>query len=199
MRLGRLFDRRARRRWKAATLLYGHIRDVARDPLIYRLGQAPDTLDGRFTILVLHLAFVIRRLKDAGREARALSQDLFEVFIHDMDQGMREAAVGDLAVPKRLKKMMRVWYGHLRAIDEELAPADARGELIQALPGFLRRNLYKDSETTPDLMPLSRYLQHQWRLAHGSEPHDLDRMIELTETMSVFDAPSKSLFSQDAQ
>lgn len=180
MRLGRLFDRRARRRQKAALVLYEHIRDVSRDPVLYRPGRVPDTLDGRFTILVVHLALVIRRLQREGAAARAFSQDLFEHFIHDMDQGMREAAVGDLAVPKRLKKMMRVWYGHLRAMDEELQPADERGELMTVLPGFLQRNLYKDAEEVPDLRPLAAYVHGQWRAA--------ERL-----TWGAFDAPPRDL------
>ena len=162
MHLGRLFDRSARKRRKAVDLLYEHIRDVARHPLLYRQGAVPDTIDGRFEMLVLHLGFVMRRLSAGDAEARAFAQDLFDRFVQDMDQGLREAGVGDLTVPKRLKTMTRVWYGHLRAMDDELAPADAAGRLKAVLPQFLERNLFGGVAPAPDLGPLAAYVHRQW-------------------------------------
>ena len=110
--------------------IYGMIVTQAREPLFYRDLGVPDTVNGRFDLLLLHLWLVLRRLKSAEGGA-ALSQALFDHFCNDMDDNLREMGVGDLTVPKRMQAFGEAFYGRTAAYD--LALADGREALAQAL------------------------------------------------------------------
>ncbi len=102
----------------------------AREPLFYRDLGVPDTVDGRFDLLVLHLWMVLRRIKPT-QDGADLSQALFDHFCDDMDANLREMGVGDLAVPKRMQAFGEAFYGRAAAYD--LALASGREPLAQAL------------------------------------------------------------------
>ena len=110
--------------------IYGMIVTQAREPLFYRDLGVPDTVNGRFDLLLLHLWLVLRRLRpiEGGAE---LCQALFDRFCDDMDANLREMGVGDLAVPKRMQAFGEAFYGRTAAYD--LALADGSEALAQAL------------------------------------------------------------------
>ena len=110
--------------------IYGMIVTQAREPAFYRDLGVPDTVDGRFDLLVLHLWMVLRRFRSAHSAAN-LSQALFDLFCEDMDANLREMGVGDLAVPKRMRTFGEAFYGRSAAYD--LAFASGREPLAQAL------------------------------------------------------------------
>jgi cytochrome b pre-mRNA-processing protein 3 len=110
--------------------IYGMIVTQAREPLFYRDLGVPDTVNGRFDLLVLHLWMVLRRLKPIGG-GTGLSQALFDRFCEDMDGNLREMGVGDLTVPKRMQAFGEAFYGRAAAYD--LALTAGEGPLAQAL------------------------------------------------------------------
>lgn len=110
--------------------IYGMIVTQAREPLFYRALAVPDTVNGRFDLLVLHLWLVLRRLKTVEGGA-ALSQALFDHFCNDMDDNLREMGVGDLTVPKRMQAFGEAFYGRTAAYD--LALTGGHEALTQAL------------------------------------------------------------------
>ena len=110
--------------------IYGMIVTQAREPLFYRDLGVPDTVNGRFDLLLLHLWLVLRRLKSTEAAAE-LSQALFDHFCTDMDDNLREMGVGDLTVPKRMQAFGEAFYGRTAAYD--LALTDSDEALAQAL------------------------------------------------------------------
>lgn len=84
--------------------LYGVVVAQARQPLFYTDCGIPDTPVGRYELLVLHLALLLDRLAATGDAGAGISRALVEKFIGDMDDNMREMGVGDLSVPKKVKK-----------------------------------------------------------------------------------------------
>ncbi len=110
--------------------IYGMIVTQAREPLFYRDLGVPDTVNGRFDLVLLHLWLVLRRLKSAG-SGSALSQALFDHFCNDMDDNLREMGVGDLAVPKRMQAIGEAFYGRVTAYD--MALAEGGEALAQAI------------------------------------------------------------------
>jgi cytochrome b pre-mRNA-processing protein 3 len=100
--------------------IYGMIVAQAREPLFYRDLAVPDTVNGRFDLLLMHLWLVLRRLKSVG-SGTALSQALFDHFCADMDDNLREMGVGDLAVPKRMQAFGEAFYGRTAAYDMALS------------------------------------------------------------------------------
>ena len=110
----------------------------ARRPCLYRRFAIPDTFDGRFEFLVLHVLLVMRRLRSAGATGGEVSQELFDLVFADLDRALREIGVGDLRVGSRIRRMAEAFFGRARALDDALAPAAADAELKQ----MLARNVY---------------------------------------------------------
>jgi len=123
--------------------LYGTIVAQARLPCFYRDYGVPDTVDGRFELLVLHLAIVLDRLAD-DPALRGLGQALFDWFCQDMDHNLREMGVGDLAVPKEMQRIGEAFYGRANAYRTALA---AQGE--QALVETMIKNVYNGARPIP--------------------------------------------------
>jgi len=110
--------------------IYGMIVAQAREPLFYQAMAVPDTVNGRFDMVLLHLWMVLRRLKTIEGRAE-LSQALFDGFCDDMDANLREMGVGDLTVPKRMQAFGEAFYGRAAAYDQALAAGEE--PLAQAL------------------------------------------------------------------
>ncbi len=152
--LQRLFARRQDPDEAAARALYQAIVDQARLPAFYGEGGVPDSLDGRFELIILHSALLVRRLKSDGPAAGALSQLLFDVLFQNMDENLREMGVGDMSVGKKIKAMVTAFYGRLSAYEEGLA---AGGE---ALEEALGRNLLGTvGSTAEQRAALARYVE----------------------------------------
>jgi cytochrome b pre-mRNA-processing protein 3 len=100
--------------------IYGMIVAQAREPLFYAGLGVPDTVNGRFDMVLLHLWMVLRRLRPTEGGA-GLCQALFDHFCGDMDDNLREMGVGDLTVPKRMQKFGEAFYGRSAAYDRALA------------------------------------------------------------------------------
>src|SRR3974390_868672 len=63
--------------------IYGMIVTQAREPLFYQDLAVPDTVNGRFDLLLLHLWRVLRRLRrieDGTDAAQEVAQALFDHF-----------------------------------------------------------------------------------------------------------------------
>ena len=110
--------------------IYGMIVTQAREPLFYRDLGVPDTVNGRFDLLLLHVWLVLRRLKTVAGGA-GLAQALFDHFCNDMDDNLREMGVGDLTVPKRMQAFGEAFYGRTAAYD--LALTESQEALALAL------------------------------------------------------------------
>lgn len=115
--------------------IYGMIVAQAREPVFYAGLGVPDTVDGRFDLLVLHLWMVLRRLGTGG-EPEKMAQRLFDHFCGDMDANLREMGVGDIVVPKRMQAFGEAFYGRAAAYDAALAEGG------EALARALDKNVY---------------------------------------------------------
>jgi len=112
--------------------LYGTIVAQARAAAFYRIYSVPDTVNGRFEMLVLHTVLVLRRLECEPDPVRRLGQALFDCFCRDMDGSLREMGVGDLAVPDKMRKIGEAFYGRQAVYVAALAAPDPE-PLIAAL------------------------------------------------------------------
>lgn len=129
---------RWRRRGIDASLpAYRRIVAQARQPAFYVGFGVPDTAEGRFEMLALHLFAVLHRLKaETGDPAcAALAQALTDHMIADMDANLREMGAGDLGVGRRVKRMARAFYGRIAAYEAGISggPAALRQALRQTV------------------------------------------------------------------
>jgi cytochrome b pre-mRNA-processing protein 3 len=121
-----------RRRDAKIVALYGAIVAQARSPAFYTECGVADTVQGRFESVVLHLALVMRRLRNADGQHSAATQSLFDHFCRDMEGNLRELGVSDLRVPKRMRGFGEAFYGRASAYDRALDGGDA-AELASAV------------------------------------------------------------------
>jgi cytochrome b pre-mRNA-processing protein 3 len=143
---------RARPRGRNIRDLYGAIVAQARSAAFYTGYGVPDTVEGRFDLIVLHLVLVLARLERDGNAGRGVGQELFDVFCGDLDGNLREMGVGDLAVPKHMRRFGEAFYGRQAAyLAAFAAPGD--GELEKAL----MRNIFGGADGARGAASLARY------------------------------------------
>lgn len=130
--------------------LYGAVIAQARQPGWYTQGQVPDTLDGRFDMVVLVLSFLLLRLEavtdgNPRHPAARLCAELADHFLTDMEGNLRQDGIGDQVVPRHLGQMMAALGGRLGAYRE------ARGDGA-AMADALRRNLLRGATASDDAL-----------------------------------------------
>jgi len=118
----------------AVRRLYDKAVTQARQPIFYQTFAVPDTLDGRFDMVVFHVWPLIDALRDEKGAITPDGQALFDTFVDDMEQNLRTIGVSDTSVGKKMKAIGRAFYGrfdaYCRAADESaLAVAIARNIL----------------------------------------------------------------------
>ncbi len=134
--------------------LHGDIVAAVRQPAFYVDYGVDDTFEGRFELLALFATLLVRRLALLPSPGPEVAQDLTDRVFAELDAAMRELGVGDLAVPKRIKKFAAAFLGRRKAYDVALT-AGSPEELAVALA----RNVYgKDlAEVADQAARLSRY------------------------------------------
>jgi cytochrome b pre-mRNA-processing protein 3 len=139
--------------------LYGAIVAQARLPSFYLTYGVADTVEGRFDMIVLHLVLLFRRLAREPELSRSLGQGVFDRFCRDMDHNLREMGVGDLSVPKHMRRLAEAFYGRAGAYEQALASADD-GLLTAALA----RNVFSDPGSEADeALRLANYVREAER------------------------------------
>jgi len=136
------FFSRSGKRERAGFELYGSAVAAARDSYLYLTLGVPDTLDGRFDAICLHVYLLIRRLTQDGTADAATAQAVFDAMFLDMDINLREMGVGDMSVGKRNRKMWEAFHGRSAAYA-------AAWEDDQALAEAIGRNIWRGA-TPPE-------------------------------------------------
>jgi cytochrome b pre-mRNA-processing protein 3 len=108
----RWFAERTARR-EAAEKIYDSIVAQSRNPVFYVRCGVPDTLSGRFDMLVIHMFIVMQNLKMGGTEGELLGREIVEAFVKEMDSMVRDLGVADLQVPNEVRKIASLFYGQL--------------------------------------------------------------------------------------
>jgi cytochrome b pre-mRNA-processing protein 3 len=155
---------------RCANALYSSAVDQARNARFYAQMGVPDTVDGRFDMIALHVFLILRRLKQNGDKSQATAQALFDTMFSDMDRGLRELGAGDLGVGRRVKIMAKAFYGRVAAYDQGLKSDD--GKLTEAI----LRNIFRGEETGRDhALLLTSYIREQ---AEALDHQSMDALLE---------------------
>jgi cytochrome b pre-mRNA-processing protein 3 len=122
--------------------LYEGVVARSRRPELFAGFGVPDTVMGRFESLGVHVFLALAR---CGRDEslKPLAQELVDRFIVDIEDSIREIGIGDVAVPKRMRKLTGMFYERVAAYDPPLQGGDAA-----ALAAKLER--YALGEAPPD-------------------------------------------------
>lgn len=121
-----------------------------RKPEFYTIGGVPDSFDGRFEILLVYIFLILHTLRKQEADEE-IAQNLFDEVFKDMDQILREMGIGDMGIPKHMRRMMKAFNGRMHAYEGAIDPQsigglDLEGIHITNLNEALRRNLYGTCE-----------------------------------------------------
>lgn len=146
--------------------LHAAVVETSRAPALYGPAALPDSVDGRFESLILHLLVLVRRLRALPPPAGEVAQELVDAVFAHLEIAMRESGVGDLGVAKRMKKLARSFYDRVAGYEIAVAADDA-----DAVAAELGRRL---DGGTADLLPVARAI-----LVFGARlgELDLDRLV----------------------
>ena len=140
-----------------ALRLYDHAVARSRQPDLYLNCHVPDTVEGRFEVLTLHIVLTIQGLSAADASAARLRQALFDLYIRNLDGALREMGVGDLAVGKRMKALGGMFYGRARGLEQPLRDGD-----LDAIESLLARTVFFDRQCV-GAKPLANYVLAEHR------------------------------------
>ena len=138
--------------------LYGTIVAQARTRAFYQIYGVPDTVNGRLEMIMLHAVLMLQRLEREPAAVRALGQGIFDRFCRDIDESMREMGVGDLTVPRKMRRIGEAFYGRQATYRAALAAADER-----PLAAALQRNVFAGGSDGAGVDRLAAYVREAVR------------------------------------
>lgn len=148
----RLFGSRRSSSLAVTDALYGQIVAAARQQALYSAWNVPDTPLGRFEMVSLHMFLFLHRIR-GDDSASEIGQELTDEFFRDVDHSLRELGIGDMAVPKRMKKLARMFYGRAASYGAALDHGDH-----EELGAALARNVTPDRPAWPEAAALADYV-----------------------------------------
>ena len=122
-----------------ARRIYSKLMAQSRVPDFYGKGRFADNYDGRIDLLTLHIAAILSNLNNFGVNGERLGQALFDEMKDDFEIALREEALSDASVKKRIQPMISLFYDRVKAYAEALHAADQKSALDKIFsesPGF---------------------------------------------------------------
>lgn len=103
-----------------ARRIYAKLMAQSRAPEFYGDRRFPDSYDGRIDVLTLHIAAVLSNLNRFGENGERLGQALFDEMKDDFEIALREEALSDASVKKRIQPMISLFYDRVKKYAEAL-------------------------------------------------------------------------------
>lgn len=136
---------------KQAESLYKDIVLKSRHRAFYADYGVPDTLDGRFEMIAMN---VFLEMSGLNKSSPKMAQALFDAMFIDMDRSARERGVGDLSVPKHMKRMMKALHGRAKMYQDALSQ---QNDVM--LHDAIKRNIFGTVEN-PDPRHISYFVSY---------------------------------------
>ena len=131
-----LFNKKNKLIIKTATIIYKKIIIQSRNKRFYKELKVPDSLDGRFDLIVLHFFFINTVLNKYEDLEKKLFDEILNLMFKDFDYNLREMGVGDLSVKKKIYHMSEALAGRIKAYE------NAKKNEKKIINKAIRRNLY---------------------------------------------------------
>ena len=99
--------------------IYNNLVNLTRNKNLYLNLKNNDTFSDRLIVLLFHFGFLLKYYKEEVSTDE--SQKLFDFFIRQIELSIREIGYGDVAVNKKMKDYVNLFYSisvsytHLRA------------------------------------------------------------------------------------
>lgn len=153
---------------KIVDTVYASVVAAGRQPVFYSDWGVPDTPLGRYESVGLHMILFLHRTRTAAKPIDELAQDVLDEFFKDVDHSIRELGVGDPSVPKRMKKLARMFYGRMGHYWSALDDSDTGG-----LGEAVARNIAPEAPETIDRAAIADYMLRSAKLLQGVSDDEL--------------------------
>ena len=141
-----------RKRPPIAERTHAAIVAAARHPVFHAVHGVPDTIEGRFEMVVLHTFLYMDRTRaSADPTMKDLTQEVVDFGFFEFDRAMRDLGVSDTRVPKKMKALAAHFYGRVTSYDPVLVAGDEAG-----LAAAIGRVVFAD-EAAPGARALARH------------------------------------------
>ncbi|MBL1240586.1 MAG: ubiquinol-cytochrome C chaperone [OCS116 cluster bacterium] len=160
---------RERQEKQRADALYNHLVAASRNPTLYGSSGAPDTANGRFELIILHIFLLFRRMQEDNQQVKSIKQKTFDCFLENMDVNLREIGVGPDGVPKRIQKMLENFYGRAGAYQATIDDGD-----VDKMAEAIGRNFYADGKVNQaGAQQIAQYAFNAVKLLDNASTDDL--------------------------
>ena len=95
--------------------IYNNLVNLTRNKNLYLNLKNNDTFSDRLIILLFHFGFLLKYYKE--EISKHESQKLFDFFIRQIELSIREIGYGDVAVNKKMKDYVNLFYSILGKIE----------------------------------------------------------------------------------
>jgi cytochrome b pre-mRNA-processing protein 3 len=141
--------------------IYGTVVAQARNSSLYTDFAIPDTVMGRYNMLALHVFLLNHRLKQPGggdeNRCARLSQSLFDLFLGDVERGLRDLGFADTSVHKRKKRFAHSYYALIDEFDKALGNGDCHALVPRVAKRYFEKSA--DSSVNSHASDLTFYIQ----------------------------------------
>ena len=159
-------------------IFYDNVVSLARNEDLYIKGGVPDTIDGRFELIILHCHLFIKKLISSSNEDKLFSQKLINYMITDFDRSLREIGVGDLSVGKKIKFMVSAYYGRANAYDSAIKNNNKN------LSDVLKKNLYGTIKPkTDEIVYIKKYIKNFLNILNSTKDDKVKAFFESSITI----------------
>ncbi len=141
--------------------LHGEIMAGVQQTGLYLHCGVPDTFEGRLEMLILHTAATVRRIEQLPAPGPELAQDVMDGVFRHLDGTLREMGVGDITVPKRIKKHAEAFAGRTLSYARALEESDDAALRLALARNVLRDETRTDAPETHRLAAYARSLEVQ--------------------------------------
>ena len=156
--------------------LYEKMAKFSRNRNFYKSCNFLDTIDGRFEILLVHVILLVRKLNSEDKDE--LAQLVVDLMFSTIDLSFREEGVGDLSIPKKMKKVGKVFYGRIASLDNILKMEDENQRKDETVNYFIRNAFLSDENYRTDAEKLSNYVNNFDKLLRNLEVEDILKIDE---------------------
>ena len=96
--------------------IYNNLVKLTRNKNLYLNLKNNDTFSDRLIVLLFHFGFFLKNYKK--EISKQESQDLFDYFIRQLELSIREIGYGDVAVNKKMKDYVNLFYSILEIVEK---------------------------------------------------------------------------------
>ena len=91
--------------------LYSKLVDLSRNIFFYKKTQLKDNFETRINLIFIHLSLILIIFKE--KKKKDFPQDIFDNIFLNIEYHIRELGYGDVAVNKKMKALLQVFYNIL--------------------------------------------------------------------------------------